>query len=133
MRILITGATGFIGRHLVARLAAEHVLYALVRRLPTQPHPQVKYIQQDLTAPLDYTALPQRLDALIHQAALIDTDAVDDELPFLVNVVATWRLLAYAATAQVHTFVYASTGGIYGCSEQPFQESDPPTPWISIA
>lgn len=33
MRILITGATGFIGRHLVARLAPDHQLYALIHSL----------------------------------------------------------------------------------------------------
>ncbi len=128
MRILITGASGFIGRHLVARLAADHELYALVRRSPLQPHPNVHYCLQDLVAPLDYAALPKQLDAIIHQAAVIDTDDSDDATPFLINVVATWRLLAYARAAEVRTFLHASTGGIYGCGHQPFRESDPPNP-----
>ncbi len=128
MRILITGATGFIGRHLVERLATAHEIYALVRQIPTAPHPAVHYCQQDLATPLDHAALPTQVDAIIHQAALIDTDTTDDTLPFLVNVVATWRLLAYAARAEARTFLHASTGGIYGCSRHPFHESDPPNP-----
>ena len=128
MRILITGATGFIGRHLVERLAPEHTVYALVRTVPAVPHPHVQYIHQDLTEPLNYAALPQQLDAMIHQAAVIETDMVDDTIPFLVNVVATWRLLTYAASAQVSSFVHASTGGVYGCSTHPFQEGDPLNP-----
>lgn len=128
MRILITGATGFIGRHLVERLASEHEIVALVRRPPIVRLPNVSYLQQDLVAPLDQRALPKQLDAIIHQAAVIDTNAVDDAMPFLVNVVATWRLLEYAATANVRSFLYASTGGIYGCGHQPFHESDPPNP-----
>lgn len=129
MRILITGATGFIGRHLVARLAAEYEIYALVRRDPPTPIANVRYVHQDLCEPLDKSQLPHALDAIIHQAALIDTDtATDDAQPFLVNVMATWRLLEYAGEANVRTFVHASTGGIYGCSNRPLRETDPPNP-----
>ncbi|MEZ4732877.1 MAG: NAD(P)-dependent oxidoreductase [Caldilineaceae bacterium] len=39
MRILITGATGFIGHHLVERLTAAHDVYALVRQVPLTPPP----------------------------------------------------------------------------------------------
>lgn len=128
MRILITGATGFIGRHLVERLAPMHEVYALVRQRPRAPQPTVVYCCQDLTQPLDQQQLPTHLDAIIHQAAVIDTDGVDDATPFLVNVLGTWRLLEYAERAGVQTFVHASTGGIYGCSQHPLRESDPPNP-----
>lgn len=128
MRILITGATGFIGRHLVARLAPAHEVYALVRQVPPTPYPTVHYCYQDLSQSLDRRRLPAQLDAIIHQAAVIDTAVVDDAIPFLVNVVGTWRLLDYAAHVGVQTFVHASTGGIYGCSRQPLCESDPPNP-----
>ncbi|MEZ4866608.1 MAG: NAD(P)-dependent oxidoreductase [Caldilineaceae bacterium] len=125
MRILITGATGFIGSRLVTRLADAHEVSALVRRIPPRPRPGVAYLQQDLAQPLAVQQLPERPDAIIHQAAVIDTDAVDEATPFLVNVVGTWRLLAYAATVGVKTFVHASTGGVYGCSPYPLRESDP--------
>lgn len=128
MRILITGATGFIGRHLVTRLAASHEVYALVRQRPATPHPAVHYCEQDLSQPLDRRYLPTHLDAIIHQAALIDTTAAAEAAPFLANVVGTWRLLEYAADVGVERFVHASTGGIYGCSQQPLRESDPPNP-----
>ena len=39
MRIMITGASGFIGRYLVERLAPIHEVYALVRQPPATPHP----------------------------------------------------------------------------------------------
>ena len=142
MRILITGATGFIGSHLVTRLAAEHEIFALIRRTPPTPLANVHYIVQDLREPLDRNQLPDELDAIIHQAALIDTDTVadsgaasaensgatQDALPFLVNVVATWRLLEYAAEANVQSFIHASTGGIYGCRDHQFDEGDRPNP-----
>lgn len=124
MRILITGATGFIGRHLVERLAPDHQVFALVRKPPSQPVSGVHFIEQDLRAPLDRYRLPSGLDAVIHQAALIHTEnAQDDADPFAVNVIATWRLLTYAESVGVDTFVHASTGGVYGCSPTPLDEN----------
>lgn len=124
MRILITGATGFIGRHLVERLAPDHQVFALVRKLPPTPISGVRFIAQDLRFPLDHDRLPSCLDAIIHQAALIHTEnAQDDADPFAVNVIATWRLLSYARTVGVDTFVHASTGGVYGCSPTPLDEN----------
>jgi UDP-glucose 4-epimerase len=126
---LLTGATGFIGRHLLPRLAAEHEVIGLVRRVPTSAPAGVTYITQELTQPLDLTQLPQQVDAIIHQAALIDTGAAnDDAAPFLANVVATWRLLHYAQRAGVRCFIHASTGGVYGCRDHPFVEDDPFNP-----
>lgn len=126
MRILLTGASGFIGGRLLPVLAREHTVTALVRRPPAQPLPGVRYCLQDLTAPLDHTALPAAVDAVIHQAALIDADhATADADPFLVNVVATQRLLEYAARAGATLFVHASTGGVYGCSPHPLTEDSP--------
>ena len=138
MRVLVTGATGFIGRHLLPRLVAEqdgaHEVIGLVRRQPPTPVPGVTYINQELTAPLDLARLPQHVDAIIHQAALIDTASTNtsathnDAAPFLANVVATWRLLHYAEQAGARVFVHASTGGVYGCRDQAFVESDPFNP-----
>ena len=128
MKILIAGANGFIGRHLLERLAGTHELFALVRQAPVQPPTGVEYIAQDLGQPLNLARLPNQLDAIIHQAALIDTEQFDDSLAFRVNVEATWNLLRYAENAGVRTFVHASTGGVYGCSNRPFVESDPFTP-----
>lgn len=129
MRVLVTGATGFIGRHLLPRLAAEHEVFGLVRRKPATPIAGVTYIEQDLTEPLVLARLPQSIDIIIHQAALIDTDAAlngaNDAAPFLVNGVAAWRLLRYGEQAGVRCFIHASTGGVYGCRNRPFVEDDP--------
>lgn len=133
MRVLVTGATGFIGRNLLGPLVAQgHDVVGLVRRPPHPPAPAVDYCVQDLSAPLDYARLPAQVDAIIHQATLIDTGptgaATEDAKPFLTNVVGTWRILHYAQHAGARIFVHASTGGVYGCSSRPLVEESPLNP-----
>lgn len=133
MRVLVSGATGFIGSHLLRPLLAQgHSVVGLVRRHPPQPVAGVEYCIQDLTAPLDYDVLPKKIDVIIHQATLIDTGPADtvsvDATPFITNIVGTWRILHYAHHAGVRTFVYASTGGVYGCSDRPLVEESPLNP-----
>lgn len=130
MRVMVTGAGGFIGSHLVASLADQHEVYAMVRRTPDLPVAGVQYIEHDLAHPLDESRLPATLDAIIHQAALIDTDALQygDAAAFEVNVIGTWRMLEYARRIAVARFVHASTGGVYGHADHPMLETDPPNP-----
>lgn len=128
MRILLTGASGFIGGHLLRHLAGAHEVYALVRRMPAVKLPGVHYVEQDLSQPLDPARLPSQFDAVIHQAALIHTEQQADSQAFAVNVVATWHLLKFAQATGVRTFLHASTGGVYGCRNQPFGETDPFNP-----
>src|SRR4051812_30094920 len=104
MHILLTGANGFIGSHLLRHLSRAHQVYAVVRRLPAVMLSGVHYVQQDLSQPLDRALLPEPLDSIIHQAALIETDQQDDRQVFAVNVTATWHLLNYAQAVGVHTF-----------------------------
>ncbi len=58
MRILLTGASGFIGGHLLRHLVGAHQVYAIVRQPPTVSLPGVHYIQQDLRQPLDHAHCP---------------------------------------------------------------------------
>lgn len=133
MRILVTGATGFIGRHLLPALVEQgHEVVGMVRRMPSRPVPGVRYLRHDLAHPLDTGKLPATLDAIIHQATIIEPEGEPpgsghappsfpgpDATVFLVNVVATWRLLNYAHQAGARVFVHASTGGVYGCGQPP--------------
>lgn len=122
--VLVTGATGFIGRRLVPALAGRWQVIAASRSgADVGGAPGVRL---DLTSEADFTALPGHVDAVVHLAALIETPRVEDYLR--VNVLGTHRLLAWAQAAGAGTFVYGSTGGVYGSGPAPHRESDPPRP-----
>jgi UDP-glucose 4-epimerase len=127
VRILLTGAAGFIGRHALARLEGEHDLYPIVRKAPDESR---EWIVQDLTQPLDPGLLPERVDAVIHlaQSHRYREFPAGAEDVYAVNVHSTFRLLEYARGAGARTFVFASTGGIYGYSYEALVETDPANP-----
>lgn len=131
MRILVTGATGFIGRRAVALLASAHDVVALARSAaPDDGPPGVEWVEQDLASPLDRSALPDQVDAVVHLAQSrryreFPAGAAD---VFAVNLAATFGLLEYAREAGAETFVFASTGGVYASSERALSEQDPLNP-----
>src|SRR5689334_12024642 len=132
MRILITGATGFIGHHLVRKLCDKHQVFALSQRPPLAlSSDRTIWIEQDLTRPLAADArLPESVDAVIHLAPSKFYKEVPDQSKniFGVNVNRPFHLLEYARRAGVKQFIFTSTGGVYGYSYEKFVETDPVTP-----
>jgi len=127
VRVLVTGATGFVAGHLVPQLiAAGHEVFAAghdasrVGRL-AGAHPLV----WDLRGPSLPEALPLQLDAIVHlaQANVPFPAGVDDM--FAVHVAGTQRLLELARRTGVRRFVFTSSGSVYGSSAQPLKEDDP--------
>ena len=113
MRIFLTGATGFLGRHLLARLDAAHVweVRCLVRggprALAASPHgPVVVPVEGDLRGASLADAL-KGCDAVVHLAAL--TGKASERDLEAVNVEGTRRLLAAAREAGVPRFLHVST------------------------
>lgn len=124
MRILLTGATGFVGRHLLPSLAKRHEVIAIGRR---QPAARVAWIEQDLAQPLDQSKLPATIDAVIHLAQsehYRDFPERADDI-YAINVDTTFRLLDWARRAGAQRFIFSSTGGVYGSGGDPLNETDP--------
>lgn len=125
MRVLVTGASGFIGGYLVpALVASDHDVYALVRdarRLVSTRG--VAVAECDLSRPLDISALPE-VDAIVHlaQANVAFPDHANEL--YRVNTVSTQELLDYGRCVGVTRFVYASSGAVYGFSDHSFREGD---------
>jgi UDP-glucose 4-epimerase len=120
-RILVTGGSGFIGRHVVADLAAAG---AEVRVVDLRPHPDpaVEIVLGDLTEPgVAARALEGGFDSVVHLAAVTSVlrSLEQPELTFATNVAATAMLLEAARAAGVRSLAFASTNAVTGPMEDP--------------
>ena len=131
--LLITGATGFIGRTLCERMRADgwHVRgSARYEELKTGFSDGVEFFRIDSVGPdSDWSAALEGTDAVVHLAARVhvmhDT-ALDPLAAFrLVNVAGTDRLARMAAKAGVKRFVFLSSIKVNGeGADSPYTEQD---------
>jgi UDP-glucose 4-epimerase len=130
-RILVTGGSGFIGRHVVADLQRDG---AQVRVVDLQPHPdpQVEIVRGDIVKrEVLGTALEGGFDGVVHLAAVTSVlrSMEHPDLTYRTNVAATHLLLEAARAAGVTSLVFASTNAVTGPTEAPaITESAPLQP-----
>jgi nucleoside-diphosphate-sugar epimerase len=128
MKVLVTGASGFIGRATCEELVRRgHEVVALVRRTGSEP-PGTQAQIGDLTdaASLQEGVLSQRADAVIHLAAEIASQR-DARKVWEVNVDGTRRLLEACQADGAPRFVLASTV-VTGDAHGELLEPDKPLP-----
>lgn len=128
MKLLITGATGLIGRHLVEALGERHTVHALHR--PDMPPGQadVHWTAADLADRAFVDGLPpDGVDSVIHlaQSRRFRDFPEGARDVFAVNVDSTSALLDWSVRTGVRQFILASSGGIYGHGRDPFTEEHP--------
>jgi nucleoside-diphosphate-sugar epimerase len=126
MRVLVTGASGFLAPHLIRALVARgDEVVATARDAGRIPQGAgIEPLELDLTGPLDDVALP-RVDAMVHLAqANVPYPERALEL-YRVNTLSTLGLLDACARTGARHFVHASSGTVYGLGDRPFRESDP--------
>ena len=106
LTLALTGATGFVGAHLLDLAFREgHAVRALTRR-PQLPRDGVTWIEGALDDPAALTALVEGADAVIHVAGVISADAAGFEAG---NVTGTAAMLGAAERARVRRFVHVSS------------------------
>lgn len=122
MRILLTGASGFTGRHFQAHATpAGHEVVALHANLT------------DATAVQQAVQAAGPVDVVVHLAAISFVGHANDAEFYAVNTVGTTHLLAALATLSAADrpgkVLVASSANVYGnCRQSPIAETQPPAP-----
>ncbi len=117
MKIIITGATGFVGKHLVKKLQADHhEIIALVRK--PSPFLQELGLKQIVFSELASQPDLKGIDVLIHlagRAHILKEQSGDPLLEFnKANVDLTQNMLELAVQLQVKQFILMSSSHVYG-------------------
>jgi UDP-glucose 4-epimerase len=129
--VLVTGASGFVGRHVVPALAREGWS---VRRAVRSPEGMDDEVVIETIGPeTDWQAALQGIDAVVHLAARVHHKHEEHAVQLYrnVNIAGTLHLARSAATAGVRQFIFVSTVLVHGRSNEgraPFSEDDILTP-----
>jgi nucleoside-diphosphate-sugar epimerase len=137
---LVTGASGFLGRHLLQQIQAlepPRRVIALVRSRQewdamawTRSLRGVETLDGGVTAPERWAADPRLADlgGVIHLAALVRHRREDAEEVYFVNVEGTKAVARVAARYRCR-MVFVSTSGTVGCFPEPGKSADEDSPY----
>lgn len=122
MRILVTGGCGYVGSSLVPALLNDGHEVVVIdtewfgNSLPDST--QLHCIKGDIRENSIYPN--ENFEAVIHLANIANDPSVDlnPELSWEVNTLATLQLLSWAKLVGVKDFIYASSGSVYGLSDE---------------
>ena len=111
MRVFVTGACGFIGRALAARLRADgHETCGVDLRAD----PAAGVVAGDVTAPGPWQRHAAGCDLVVHTAAVVSLRLDDPDLVWRANVVGTRNALDAAIGAGAARFVHVSSVTVFG-------------------
>ena len=135
--ILVTGASGFVGRGILAELARRGVPgIAAVRNQPAKPLQEAVYVTGvDLSPESSWDTALVGVKTVIHAAARVHVmnDTATDPLAEFrrINVAGSANLAMQAAAAGVRRFVFISSIKVHGernVEGRPFRSTDNPAP-----
>jgi UDP-4-keto-D-QuiNAc 4-reductase len=137
MKVLVTGASGFVGNALCAYLVGKgHAVRGAIRNKQEKPLPGVEYqIVSDMSIGANWRGLLTDINVVVHCAARVHVmkeASVDPLAAFReVNVKGTVCLAKQAVDRGVKRFIYISSIKVNGgetTSGHPFKADDTPAP-----
>ena len=121
MKILITGATGFIGKNLVKELVSKsHKVRCLVRK--TSRKEDINYLKKlkvelfngDLINKKSLNGICRGIDIVYHLTGVLGGFNVSEKLMFDINVKGTENILNESKKINVKKFIFCSSAGVLG-------------------
>lgn len=117
-RILITGASGFIGSNLVRQLSKDNLVFALCRKAPTtrSDNERITFLESNILDLDNLVPLFVDIDIVFHCAAYISFSSNDYKKSYEVNVKGTKNVLEAAYRTGVKKVVHLSSCAVLGFS-----------------
>jgi nucleoside-diphosphate-sugar epimerase len=131
MKVLVTGASGFIGRHLIDELLpTNEVVGVTYEAKQLREDKRLEWVRWDVGHPAPTAALPKRLDAVVHLAQTRNYRGFPERALEItqINLGGLINALDSARSAGARLFVLASSGGVYAPGPGVRTESDSPGP-----
>ena len=133
VNIFITGATGFVGSHLIKKLSkTNHQIHCLVRKTSDADYLQASNITQIPGDIRDRNAVSHGIlgcQWMIHLAGVYSFWEPDPSIYYEVNVEGTRNVMECALDAGISKVVYLSTYGAFGIQKDcPYNEENSPNP-----
>ena len=129
-KILVTGATGFIGRHLVEALVERgYNVRCLVRKNSDFGYLSnlgVELVYGDITDKPSLLNAVQDITSVFHLAGIIGKWGVPEETYWNIHVLGTEFLLDCCIEKKVKRFIYCSSAGVLGPIKKPLANEDHP-------
>ena len=130
MKVLVTGAAGFIGNRLAHQLANEGFqVVALVRSQNDRhllEHPNITIAIGDITQPETIATAMKGCRQVYHIAGFARLWAKDPAVFYTVNVTGTSNILQAASKEKIEKLVFSSSAAVFGPSLcEPISENDP--------
>jgi len=117
MKVLVTGANGLLGHHVVFELVKRKIATRIIVRNLKNIHFDLNLLEVFDGNFTDYESLKlaaQSCDAIIHIAAVTATDLMSYDEYFKVNVEATSQVLKIANELNINKIIYVSTTNTVG-------------------
>lgn len=125
MNILITGATGLLGKKMVEVLSEQHKVFAIVKPGSSKfiERKNIYFIEKDL-AKFELNNFPNNIDTVYYLAQSRKFREFPEEVIdiFEVNVSAPLKIIKWAIDNGVKNFYYTSSGGVYRNPKKPVKE-----------
>ncbi|GLK73894.1 NAD(P)-dependent oxidoreductase [Ancylobacter dichloromethanicus] len=127
--IIVFGGGGFIGSHLLRRLAGEEAgeLISIDIRAPKIRVPGVSYLTHDVRD-LSGLSFDRPIGRIYNLAAVHTTPGHETHEYYETNIRGATEVTAFARRHGVTSIVFTSSISVYGPSEEPKEEATPPQP-----
>jgi len=129
IRVVVLGATGFVGRNVALAFAADpaYAVTGVCHRRPAFAHPRIAWIEADLCTQAGVDAALAGADLVVHAAAATAGSAANlvDPLALVVdNQIMTARIFAAAHRRAVAQVIWFSCAVMYADTDKPQREED---------